>query len=275
MGDYSKKKIYKSEKNTIITNMTIRLKTNGFVLCGFDTNNDLLFIEEFNALKNNIEIKSNLDCLLTEYESEIRSSSITFICPVEYFAMVPKQYFDENNQKSYFLHAINSNDIDSYSFLHTAISYDTICISAIEKSMYETIKRTFPNSMLSSEADLMMSVCSEDFLKRIVDKKTFLYLNFQQHKCDIVEFADGKLVLVNRISFNTIENFIYHILNTIHQTGQFVETTEIILLGDIEKQSGIVMGLSRYFNRIHFMRTDIEDMPENISHNYKIETIIK
>jgi hypothetical protein len=275
MSDFSKKQIFISEKNINITNLTIRLKSNGFVLCGFDPNEDLLLIEELNFLKGNIETSRKFETLSTEYQSEINLSKINFIYPTDYFTLVPKQYFEENHLKSYFLHAISTKDLPSYTFNHSSISHETICISAIEKCVYDAIKNAFPNSVLSSETELMMNACSEDFLKRIIDKKTFLYLNFLQHKCDIIEFADGKLILANRISFNTIENFIYHVLNTLHQSGQFTELTEVILLGDIEKQSGIVLGLSRYFNRIHFLQTKFSGLPENASHNFIIETFIK
>lgn len=183
-------------------------------------------------------------------------------------------YFDENHLKSYFLHAINKKNQNEFDYSFSELSYEMMCVNAIEKSSLNGLKVLLPNAQFLSETESMIKVCTDDFLNRIKDNKTYLYLYFSDNKCDILLFVEGKLMLANRILFNSIEDFIYHILNTLHQSGQFVEQTEVILLGEIEKQSAIVSGMSRYFQRIHFLSNQKNIELEESSYNYALETLL-
>lgn len=276
MSDFLKKQIFKSDSNNIQSNASIRLKTNACVVIGSDNEQKLLFIDEVKCLKSDAKIADLLSFLKSEYSFLNSSASIStkIIYPNCYYTLVPKMYFDENHLKSYFLHAINKKDRNEFDYSFSELSYEMMCVNANEKSYLNDLKVSLPNAQLFSETESMIKVCTDDFLSRIEDDKTYLYLYFSDSKCDILLFVEGKLLIANRISFNSIENFIYHILNTLHQSGQFVEQTEVILLGEIEKQSAIVSGMSRYFQRIHFLSNQRNNELEGTSYNYALETLL-
>ncbi|MDD2346151.1 MAG: DUF3822 family protein [Bacteroidales bacterium] len=275
MSDFSKKQIFKSDSNNIQSNASIRLKTNACVVIGSDNEQKLVFVDEVKCLKSDGKNADLLSFLKSEYPFNSSAfASTKIIYPNCYFTLVPKMYFDENHLKSYFLHAINMKDQHEFDYSFSELSYEMMCVNALEKSYLNELKVSFPNAHLFSETESMIKVCKDDFLTRIQDNKTYLYLFFSDNKCDILLFVEGKLMIANRISFNSIENFIYHILNTLQQSGQFAEQTEVILLGEIEKQSAIVLGLSRYFQRIHFLSNQRNNELEGTSYNYALETFL-
>ncbi len=275
MNDFTKKQIFKSEINTTHSHTTIRLKSNGFVLSTFDRNHNILLVDEVNELKADGNLIKTLHFIKEQYSLEANSDiPLKIIYHANHYALVPKMYFDENHLKSYFLHAICRKDTLDFDYIYSALAHDIICVNAIEKSSFEQLNSAFPKAQFFSDSEIIIKVCTEDFLQRIEDEKNYLYLHISNHDCDILEFVDGKINLMNRITFNTIENFNYYILNTLHQTGQFAEQTEVILLGDIQKQSAIVLGLSRYFQRIHFLTNHRNKEIESTSHNYAIETFL-
>ena len=276
MSDFSKKEIYKSDINIEISNKTIRQKSNGFVLCSFDSEQVIIAIEEINFLKPNVSSIDKFNYLSKECfnENEL-SKSINFIIYVDYYSFVPKIYFEQRNIHLYFPHAIKQSNQADFDYVFSEISHDIVCVCAIDKHLKELIVKSFPKASIKTDIEILSRLCINDFVKKINDKKSFLYLNFLQNNCDIIEFVDGKLFIANRFSYNSIENFIYHILNILHQSNQFTDQTEIILIGDIQLQSAIVIGLSRYFNKITLLPNDVSKLPKEIEHNYSIETVVQ
>ncbi|MEO8933628.1 MAG: DUF3822 family protein, partial [Xanthomarina sp.] len=84
------------------------------------------------------------------------------------------------------------------------------------------------------------------------------YINVYKDHFEIVITDQGKLKLFNTFEYSSKEDFIYYILFTMEQLQLNPEKTDVVLLGDIEKESNLYAILFKYIRHISFgKRTDI------------------
>ncbi len=274
MGDWTKNQIVKSDlPNEKFDNLTIRIKTNGFVVFGFNKLSSSFFIDEYVFVRsfNFVVINTIVE---KEYHSFIDDKfTAKVIYPTSYYSLVPQMYFSEFDLSSYFLHAISQQDKDLFDYNFDKLSFDEInCINAFSKSFFINLNKTFPQYELISESRILLNTCFDNYKQNIANKPISLYLNFFDDKVDDLLFVDNKLILMNRIEYHSIENFIYYILNALTQSNISSNKVEIIILGDIQKQSSIVLALSKYFDRIHFMNPSKVEILSETAHAFNLET---
>jgi hypothetical protein len=80
----------------------------------------------------------------------------------------------------------------------------------------------------------------------------FCFVNVTGNSFEIVVTKNKKLELYNCFDFKTKEDFIYYILFTAEQLNLNPEEFELILLGDIEKESELYTILYQYIRKIKF-----------------------
>jgi len=80
----------------------------------------------------------------------------------------------------------------------------------------------------------------------------FCFVNVTGSSFEIVVTKNKKLELYNCFDFKTKEDFIYYILFTAEQLNLNPEEFELILLGDIEKESELYTILYQYIRNIKF-----------------------
>ncbi len=273
MDNWTKKQIVQSDLlDKTYSNITIRIKANGFVVYGKDNMSKALFLDEYSFARgfNNSLIKEILE---KEYKTILKNdASIKFLYPVNYFSIVPQSYFKEQELSAYFLNSISKINIDLFDYNFTKVNLpDVICVNACSKGSIQDVKLNFPISEVIPETQILINTCLENYKQNIKTRPNSLFLNFSGDNVDDVLFVDDKFLLMNRFEYRTIENFIYFVLNTLSQTKQSTALVDIVILGDIQKQSSIVSTLSKYFDRIHFIPSEIE-MDNVVSHTYILET---
>lgn len=273
MGDWTKNQIVKADfDHNKFDNITIRIKTNGFVVYGINQSSAIFFIDEYQFIRGyNFEIINEV--VEKEYHTLMDDKvQVKMIYPARYFSIVPSTYFSESDISAYFLHAIPQSEKDFFDYNYDKTSTEEIiCVNAFNKGYLEHIKRAFPNYTLIAESKLFMNVCTENYKQNIANRPNTLFLHFFDDKVDDLLFVDDKLLLMNRIEYHTVENFIYHILNVSSQFNMPTNKIDVILLGDIQKQSTIVSTLAKYFDRIQFMTSGKIDITSETPHAYNLE----
>ena len=81
---------------------------------------------------------------------------------------------------------------------------------------------------------------------------SFCFVNVTGKYFEIVVIQNKKLALYNFFSFTTKEDFIYYILFTAEQLNLNPEEFELILMGDIEKESELYDIVYQYIRNIKF-----------------------
>ncbi|WP_111707910.1 DUF3822 family protein [Lutibacter citreus] len=92
-----------------------------------------------------------------------------------------------------------------------------------------------------------------------------MFVNVSNLNFEIVVLKHHKLKLYNYFSFNTKEDFIYYILFTAEQLAMNPEELQLILMGDIEKDSELYNILFQYIRNIKFYTSNKKYNLEGIS----------
>lgn len=83
-------------------------------------------------------------------------------------------------------------------------------------------------------------------------KNDSCFVNVHGHHFEIVVIKNQKFELYNHFSFSTEEDFIYYILFTAEQLQLNTEIFELVLMGDIEKESALFSILFKYIRNVKF-----------------------
>ena len=98
----------------------------------------------------------------------------------------------------------------------------------------------------------------------------YCFVNVSKNNLDIVVLKNKKLELFNSFNFTTKEDFIYYILFTAEQLNLNPEELNLVLLGDIEKESELFTILYQYVRNVTFYKpTNFPSILNEISsHSY-------
>ena len=133
---------------------------------------------------------------------------------------------------------------DSISFLNAVLEY------AIYEPLREYLENTFSNSVLyNANTSLLLGLERER-----PDRGKAVYVFIQRHLFNIVVFEDGQLRFFNSYQFQSTEDFLYFILLVFDELSLDRETTPVVLLGEIVKESAIFNTVQGYLGNLQFGR---------------------
>jgi len=180
--------------------------------------------------------------------------------------LVPSPLF-EKDKKDTFLklnHTIEEDEIVQTDFLRNVEAYN---IFAISKSIESTIKKYFDRvSFRHFSSCLIESILKQN--KNQTDKNVFVHV--QSSHFEIIVCEGKKLIFYNSFAHQTSEDFIYYLLFTCEQLKLNPETLNLILIGEVEKNSALNSILKKYIRNIKF-----GERPESFEYSYKLDQIPK
>ena len=165
---------------------------------------------------------------------------------------VPQPFFDKNNLENYLQHTVKvlKNDF---------ITYDEISNSEIVNVYIPFVN--INNFLLDKYGTFIYKHSSTVLIEKLLNNYKnlngdFCFLNITDNNFEIVVLRNKKLELFNYFSFTTKEDFIYYILFTAEQLNLNPEEFQLILLGNIEKESELYTILYQYIRNIKFYTPD-------------------
>ncbi|MDT0644371.1 DUF3822 family protein [Zunongwangia sp. F363] len=96
------------------------------------------------------------------------------------------------------------------------------------------------------------SILLEELLK-LPSQETKMYIYNREKEYDLVVIDDGKLLLCNTFSYETKEDFLYYILFTAEQLNLDPLEFQLLLFGDISKDSDFYEIAYNYIKNIDFL----------------------
>ena len=160
--------------------------------------------------------------------------------------MVPNPLFDQNNLKNYLNQSVKVLAIDYISFEGlsnmdaTTVYIPFVNINNFLFNKYGSFEYFHSFSKLTESLSI-------DDAKNDKDK---IYIQVNNSDYELLAFKKNQLQVINRFDFNTAEDFIYYILFTAEQFNLNTETLDLILLGDIEKESELYSIVYKYIRNI-------------------------
>ena len=253
------KKIKKKTKNNLSSfnseenKLSIQLSLDGFSFCVYNTisnNIDVFGSYEFTS-KNNTPEK-HLELVKEVFNQEpILNNSFKEV-QVAHFnnlvAQVPQPFFDKNNLAVYLNYSVKVLENDY-------ITFDEISNANLNNVYIPFVN--INNFLLDQYGSFTFKHSATILIEKLLETyknsdNTHVFVNVLQQQFEIVVLINGKFNLYNFFIFNTKEDFIYYILFVAEQLNLNPEEFEIILMGDIEKESQLFDILYQYVRHISF-----------------------
>jgi hypothetical protein len=266
----------KTEKKLTNLELSIQISLNGLSFCILNREtNTITYLKHFNKDKKLSPFEA-LDFLKHLFNSELELqkffNNVHVIYVNELATLVPKPLFNEDFLADYL--KFNSKILKS-----DFIAYDTIDINDsvnvyvpyvnINNFIYDTFGAFTYSHFSSILIDKILQ------LEKHADNEK-LYVNVNKDHFEIIVTNKGKLILYNTFDYSTSEDFIYYTLFTIEQLKLNPEKIELILLGNIEKDSSLFKIIYKYIRHVHFgKRQDSYNYTNNPKSNYSDFVLIQ
>ena len=242
-------------KYTEKSRLSIQFNLDGFSFCisNISYEEDVYFSEyQFN------ETQTTPEELLFRIEEIFKNdthlqhdfSSVLVIHQNNLSTLVPNQYFEEENLKSYLNYNIKT------------LATDFIAFDAIEvlnaKNIYVpyvNINNYLFQNFGEFDYKHHLTILIEKLINTQKSEEKEMFVNVSNNNFDIVVLQNQKLILSNSFSFQTKEDFIYYILFTAEQLHLNTEEFKLHLIGDIESDSEIYHIVHQYVRNISFLES--------------------
>ncbi len=240
--------------------LSIQLSTNGFSFSVLEVNrNKLLSVESYQldkpeSISPSVSHESVVLLAIEELFSQFKwigkkFAALNFIVESNKSTLVPMPLFDPAEINTYldFSHNITKDeDIISNSM----VNLEAFNIFSINKTLREKISSMFPDSTILNISNTLIEGILINHKNQSIKNKVFV--NVRNSYFDVI-IVDGKrLIFFNTFKYKTKEDFIYFLIFVFEQLRINPEDVELVLLGNIRKNSPLYEMAYNYIRKISF-----------------------
>jgi len=255
----------KSFKNTDLrkTQLSIQINLDGFSFCIYNlTSKQPIKFQRFEFNNRATTPEQLLNYIKTIYQNnDVLSMSyekVNVIHQNELATLVPNAFFDQKNLKNYIKKSVKVLDIDFLSF-DTLASVDATSVYIPFVNVNNFIFSIHGSFTYFHSFSILIEKLQKEDLKNDKDK---IFIHVNNTSFEILVFKNNTLQAINSFEIETSEDFIYYILFTAEQFDLNTETLDLMLLGDINKESERYAILYRYIRNIHFYSNTQKRLPK-------------
>jgi hypothetical protein len=166
------------------------------------------------------------------------------------FTFVPTELYESHNEASY-LQKVSANTSNEM-ICHDDLKYLSIKnIYALKFDLQRFIKETFPNVEIFHSISHLVNNLSPLVVNENLKKK--LFMNFHQKQVQIILFEGKNLLFANNFQFQTGNDVAYFLMLVVNQFKLNPEIIEVILSGQIEKDTEVYNTIFRYVRNLSFL----------------------
>ena len=224
--------------NLYETHLSIQLSLNGFSFCVLDKTYGLIqklvhhpFKEPASGpedlLKRTQEIFDKEKLLQHKYGSV----NVTHVN--ELSSLVPKAFFDESKLKDYIRYSSKTFDND-YIVWDEIENHDLINVYIPFVNVNNFLLERFGSFEYKHFSTVLLTNLLSTYR---FSEHPHLFVHLDKNRMYVVGISDNKLQLYNSFPFKTREDFLYYLLFAAEQLGMDPESFELVLSGDIDKNS--------------------------------------
>jgi hypothetical protein len=130
-------------------------------------------------------------------------------------------------------------------------SASVIQLFTIQSDLENSIQQITRYNLIHCASSVLIELLVSQFRNLKPDDKVFVHV--RPRWFELVYIKDKKLRFFNSFEYRNREDFAYFLLFAMDQLGLNPETTEVALLGEIEKESEVYNIIYRYIRNIGFM----------------------
>ncbi|HEY9221644.1 MAG TPA: DUF3822 family protein [Lutibacter sp.] len=244
--------------------LSIQLSLDGFSFCVYNKAQDKIGAFGVYEFENSTGSPfRQLECVKEMFSQEEllqRNYKTVFVSHFNNLVtQVPQPLFNKNNLVNYLQYTIKVLENDF-------IAFDELSNSEIINVYipFVNVNNYLLDTYESFDYKHSSTVLIENLLNQYKNLEgSFCFVNVTGIHLEIVVIKNKKLELFNFFSFNTKEDFIYYILFTAEQLNLNPEEFELILMGDIEKESELYAIVYQYIRNIKFYVPNNADLQLN------------
>lgn len=233
--------------------LSIQLSLDGFSFCVYNKIQDKVGIFAVYEFENStgspfIQLACVKELFIREKLLQHQYKSVFVTHFNNLVAQVPQPLFNKNCLTNYLQYTVKvlENDFIAFDELNNSeiinVYIPFVNINNFLLDIYETFDYKHSSTVLI-----------ENLLNQYKNfEGSFCFVNVTGHHFEIIVIKNKKLELFNFFSFRTKEDFIYYILFTAEQLNLNPEEFELVLMGDIEKESELYAIVYQYIRNIKF-----------------------
>lgn len=249
------KKNKNSLEHTKDNKLSTQFSLDGFSFCTINNENVVSYfnrIEFENTLNSAEELLQKIKSVFkTDQALQTDFNEILVIHENNLSTLVPNEFFNENNLKTYLDFNIKTLSTDYFTF--DSIKKTTINNVYIP---YININNYLFQHFGTFEYKHHLTVLIEKLLLLEVEKSSKIYVNVSESYLDIIYFENNNLRFANTFNYNTEEDFAYYILFVLEQLNLDTNIINLVLFGDIYEESEIFKMLYLYIKNITFLKSN-------------------
>ncbi|TBW29368.1 DUF3822 family protein [Gramella sp. KN1008] len=225
-----------NKENTSYKKLSIQVSLNGLSFCILDqTEKKIIYYKKIDFEKQLDPVKLLAQIELTYEKEEVLNTAVDEVILLysnSLFCLVPEHLFDENKASDYLKFNTKILKTDFIAFDHLKQGIVNVYIP------YTNITNYFFDKYGEFEYMHSLSVLIESLLAvETKDERTKVYLHSHLSSYELVILENGKLIFANSFEYETKEDFLYYLLFTAEQLNLDPNDFELVLLGDISKES--------------------------------------
>lgn len=208
------------------------------------------FLEQEELLKNNFK----------EIKISISATPST---------LVPNEYFDAEHIEPYYTFNHFFEGKGSSQLLHDTIEqgeHHLHNIYAVDHYLLETIRTHFKDFSLHHAQTFFLNTLLQSSEAYTTPK---LYVHVQSKQLDLIAINNQQLIFQNSYAYETPEDFLYYLLNTVQQIDFNVYDTDFVLLGNIDEDNDCYQRSKKYLSNLqfgsrpdsHYYCSELNDLP--------------
>ncbi len=143
---------------------------------------------------------------------------------------------------------------------------DNHLVFSIPDSTVKTIQQLFPTVRIHHLTSILIESIWINYKNRINASRVFLHMRDKHF--DIILFDGRQMSYCNSFPFLNSEDVVYYLIFVLEQLNLNPENIYVVLLGSIERSSGLFELLSKYIRHIEFGRRN-----DSFKYNYNVSQV--
>jgi len=247
---------------------SVQADLNGYALCILDVET-----QKYLVLKQvGFDFTQTSDSFLDRFYEAILNDdfftqsykSVHFMFVTENVTLVPAPLFDVQTISDYFdfNHQLGEFEELSYNRLNYADAYSVYTLPVYFSKMLNSL---FPNAKIFHHS---VPFIENFLLPKDLTQSRSMGINIHANFFDVIVFDYKRLILYNTFHFVNEKDFTYHILNIYEQLKLNPTINELIMSGELKKNSGYYENLKKFVKKIRFNTPD-----DSVNYSYVLNEI--
>jgi hypothetical protein len=165
--------------------------------------------------------------------------------------MIPAQLFDLNEKVNYLKFNFQQNE-EEQAFSDHLLPMDSHQVFSIPVSVLKPMKDYYPNLKIVHFSSVLIESIWINYKNRINTNRVFIHI--REKLFDLMIFDGRQMSYFNTFPFQNPEDVAYYLIFVLEQLNFNPENMPLVLLGNVEKGTGLFELLFKYVRHIEFGR---------------------